>query len=185
MQLFLDYLPILIFFGAYFYKGIYFATVVLMITMPIVFVAQWAITRKINKIFLASTVLVEMLGGLTLAFQNPLFLYWKPTVLNWIIALVFLASQYVGDKPIVQRMLGSAANLTDVQWRRLNTLWVGFFVVVGITNIYVAYNFSEPTWVKFKFFGMLGLTFVFVIIQTIWLSMMMDKSGIVEQDNES
>ena len=185
MQLFVDYLPILFFFGAYFYKDIYFATAVLMVVMPIVFAIQWAITRKVNKIYLASTLLVLFLGGLTIFLHDPLFLYWKPTVLNWIIALVFLGSQFVGSKPIVQRMLGGAATLDDTQWRRLNVLWVGFFATVGFINLYVAYTFSEPTWVKFKLFGMLGLTVVFVIIQTIWLSMMMDKTSTVEQDNET
>jgi intracellular septation protein len=124
MQLFIDYLPILFFFGAYFYKDIYFATAVLMIVMPIVMVVQWLITRKPNKIYIASTALVLVLGTATLFFRNPLFLYWKPTVLN----------------------------------------------------LYVAYNFSEPTWVKFKLFGMLGLTLVFVVIQTIWLTKAMGKN---------
>ena len=184
MQLFVDYLPILVFFGAYFYKGIYFATAVLMVVMPIVLAVQWAITRKINKIYLSSTLLVLFLGGLTIALKNPLFLYWKPTVLNWIIGLVFLGSQFIGAKPIVQRMLGGVAKLDGDQWRRLNALWVGFFVTVGFVNLYVAYTFSEPTWVRFKLFGMLGLTIVFVIVQTIWLSMMMDKASTVEPDNE-
>ena len=185
MQLFVDYLPILFFFGAYFYQDIYFATVVLMVVMPVVFGLQWLITRKVNKIYLASTLLVIVLGGMTLALRNPLFLYWKPTVLNWVIAIVFFGSQFIGDKPIVQRMLGSAAKLADEQWRRLNLLWVGFFFVVGVVNLYVAYTFSEPTWVRFKLFGMLGLTIVFVIIQTIWLSIMMNKAETAEQDVES
>ena len=185
MQLFVDYLPILFFFGAYFYKDIYFATVVLMVVMPIVFGLQWLMTRKINKIYLASTALVIVLGGMTLALRNPLFLYWKPTVLNWVIAVVFLGSQFIGEKPIVQRMLGGAATLSSDQWRRLNYLWVGFFVVVGVVNLYVAYAFSEATWVRFKLFGMLGLTIVFVIIQTIWLSMMMKNSEDAERDSET
>jgi len=184
MQLFVDYLPILFFFGAYFYQDIYFATAVLMVVMPAVFAVQWAMTRKVNKIYLASTVLVLILGALTLALRNPQFLYWKPTVLNWIIALVFLGSQFIGAKPIVQRMLGGAAQLANDQWRRLNVLWVSFFVTVGGVNLYVAYTYSEPTWVRFKLFGMLGLTIAFVIIQTIWLSVMMNKAESVEQDSE-
>lgn len=185
MQLFVDYLPILIFFGSYFYKDIYFATAVLMIVMPVVLALQWLITRKPSKIYMASTVLVLILGGATLALRNPLFLYWKPTVLNWAIALVFLGSQYIGDKPIVQRMMESAAELNAEQWRRLNVIWVAFFVTVGLLNIYVAYTFSEPTWVKFKLFGMLGLTLIFVVLQTIWLTVTMNKSKTVEQDSES
>ena len=126
MQLFVDYLPILIFFGAYFYKGIYFATGVLMVVMPVVMVAQWAITKKLNKIYAASTALVLILGSATLLLRNPLFLYWKPTVLNWAIGLAFLGSQFIGEKPFAQRMLGGAASLEESQWRRLNQIWVAF-----------------------------------------------------------
>lgn len=176
MQLFIDYLPILIFFGAYFYEDIYFATAVLMAVMPIVMVIQWVITRKLNKIYLASTALVLVLGTATLMLRNPQFLYWKPTVLNWAIAVAFLGSQYIGAKPFAQRMLEGAAQLTADQWRRLNSIWVMFFFIIGGINLYVAYTFSEPTWVKFKLFGMLGITFAFVIIQTIWLTRAMKKN---------
>jgi intracellular septation protein len=176
MQLFVDYLPILIFFGAYFYQGIYFATGMLMVVMPVVMLVQWAITRKLNKIYAASTVLVLILGSATLLLRNPLFLYWKPTVLNWAIGLAFLGSQFIGEKPFAQRMLGSATSLEENQWRRLNQIWVVFFLFIGGINIYVAYTFSEPTWVKFKLFGMLGLTLLFVIVQTIWLTVTMNKN---------
>jgi len=184
MQLFIDYLPILIFFGAYFYEDIYFATTVLMVVMPIVMVVQWAITKKLNKIYAASTALVLVLGSATLLLRNPLFLYWKPTVLNWAIALAFLGSQFIGSKPFVQRMMGEAAKLEAEQWQRLNMIWVIFFVAVGGINLYVAYSFSEPTWVKFKLFGMLGLTFAFVIIQTVWLMWTMNNSESVDSKSE-
>lgn len=184
MQLFVDYLPILIFFGAYFYEDIYFATTVLMVVMPIIMVLQWLVTRKLNRIYAASTALVLVLGGATLLLRNPLFLYWKPTVLNWAIALAFLGSQFIGAKPFVQRMMGEAAKLRDDQWQRLNLIWVIFFFAVGGINIYVAYSFSEPTWVKFKLFGMLGLTFAFVVIQTLWLMRTMNSNESVEQESE-
>jgi intracellular septation protein len=153
--------------------------------MPIVFVLQWLITREINKIYAASTALVLVLGTATLLLRNPLFLYWKPTVLNWAIALVFLGSQFIGERPIVERMLGSAAELTESQWRRLNAIWVVFFAIVGAINIYVAYMFSEPTWVKFKLFGMLGLTVIFIVIQTIWLTMTMKQNESGEQESDT
>jgi intracellular septation protein len=178
MQLFIDYLPILVFFGAYFFKDIYFATAVLMGVMPIIMIVQWLMTRKFNKIYAASTALVLVLGTATLLLRNPQFLYWKPTVLNWAIAVAFLGSQYIGPKPFVQRMLESAAELQVDQWRRLNQIWVIFFVLIGFINLYVAFNFSEPTWVKFKLFGMLGLTIAFVIVQTVWLTAAM-------KDNET
>ena len=184
MQLFVDYLPILAFFGAYFYQDIYFATVVLMAVMPVVLLAQWLMTKKLNRIYLASTGLVLVLGAATLMFRNPEFLYWKPTVLNWAIALVFFGSQFIGSKTIVERMMGAAAELNKAQWLRLNLMWVGFFLFVGAINLYVAFSFSEAVWVKFKLFGMLGLTIVFVIVQTIWLTFVMNKNQAVEEESD-
>lgn len=185
MQLFVDYIPIIFFIAAYFFKDIYFATAVLMATMPVILVLQWLITKKVNRIYLASTGLVLLLGGATLFFHNPTFLYWKPTVLNWVIACIFLGSQWVGEKPIVQRMMGHAAELDTAQWRILNQMWVVFFVFSGAVNLYVAYNFSEAFWVKFKLFGMLGLTLVFVVLQSIWLASAMKNPDTLPDDAES
>jgi intracellular septation protein len=127
---------------------------------------------------------VLVLGGATVIFRNPTFLYWKPTVLNWLIAMVFLGSQWIGDRTVVQRMLGKAAELSPDQWVRLNQIWVVFFSIVGGVNLYVAYNFSEAFWVKFKLFGMLGITLVFVIIQSIWLTLATQKNATAAEDSE-
>lgn len=185
MQLLIDYIPIVAFFVAYFQRDIFFATGVLMAVMPIVLLLQWLVTRKISKIYVISTILVLVLGSATLFFRAPGFLYWKPTVLNWGIAAVFLGSQWIGSKTIVERMLGTAATLDRRQWTRLNQIWVAFFVVVGTLNLYVAYEFSEEFWVKFKLFGMLGLTFVFVVIQSIWLTVASRKNTAGEHDGGS
>jgi intracellular septation protein len=185
MQLLVDYIPLVVFILAYFYQDIFFATGMLMVAMPVVLALQWLMTKKINKIYAASTVLVLVLGGATLAFKNPTFLYWKPTVLNWLIAIVFLGSQWIGEKTVVQRMLENAAELSADQWVRLNQIWVVFFSIVGGINIYVAYNFSEAFWVKFKLFGMLGLTLVFVIIQSVWLTLATQKNAAATEDPET
>ena len=185
MQLLLDYIPIIAFILAYFYRDIFFATIVLMAAMPVILLIQWLMTKKLNRIYAASTALVLVLGALTVAFRNPTFLYWKPTVLNWAIALIFLGSQWIGDKTIVQRMLGSAAELADAQWIRLNQVWVVFFIFVGAVNLYVAYSFSEEFWVKFKLFGMLGITLVFVIIQSIWLTKTARQNEAAQSDSEA
>lgn len=185
MQLLLDYIPIIVFILAYFYKDIFFATGVLMVVMPIVLFVQWLITKKLNRIYAASTALVLILGGFTLAFRNPTFLYWKPTVLNWAIAIAFFGSQWIGEKTFVQRMLGSAAELGREQWIRLNQIWVVFFLFVGSVNLYVAYNFSEAFWVKFKLFGMLGITILFVIIQSVWLTLATQKNESASSDSEA
>jgi intracellular septation protein len=98
---------------------------------------------------------------------------------------VFLGSQWIGDKPIVQRMLNNAAELSPDQWIRLNQIWVVFFSIVGGVNLYVAYNFSEAFWVKFKLFGMLGITLIFVVIQSVWLTMATQKNAEPAEDSET
>jgi len=170
MHLLIEYVPIIIFLVAYFHSGIFFATKALMVAMPLGFSIQWLITKKINKIYLGSTILILILGGATLFFRNPIFLYWKPTALNWLIALIFYGSHWIGKKTIIERMLAHAISLTDSQWKKLSFSWIGFFLFSGAVNIYVAYNFSEEFWVKFKLFGLFGITLIFVIIQSIWIN---------------
>lgn len=175
MNMLFEFLPLVLFLGAFFYKGIYFALVVLMVAMPVGLIVKYLRTRKFDKMYFWSTVFLLVAGALTLYFRNPLFLYWKPTVFYWAIAVVFLGSTWVGDKPLVQRFFGMVEGMpvdkiTETQWTRLNITWVVFFVGMGILNIYVAYNFSQETWVKFKVFGLMALTFVFIVAQTLWMA---------------
>ncbi|MGI9273121.1 MAG: septation protein A [Woeseiaceae bacterium] len=178
MQLLIDFLPIVLFFATYvFTKKLLVAVAVLMVVAPIAFIAQWFLTRKINKMSAASTALVVVLGGATLISGDSVFIYWKPTVLYWAASIAFLASQYVGEKPFIQRMMQAASKddddgiqLSPQNWNTLNFLWVIFFIVAGAINIYVAYNYEESTWVNFKLFGLLGMTFVFIVAQSFWLA---------------
>jgi len=170
MQLLADFLPLLLFFAAYLYDDLYFAVGVLMVAMPIGLALKTYLTGKLDKIYLGSTIFLLVFGGATLFYRNPLFLYWKPTVFYWAVSIVFLASQWIGRKTIVERLFRQAAELGREQWVKLNLMWVAFFIFAGGLNIYVAYSFSQPVWVKFKVFGLLGLTFVFVIIQAIWMT---------------
>lgn len=178
MHLLVDFLPIVLFFTAYFVsKNFFTALIVIMIAAPLAMGAQWLLTKKINKISAASTALVVILGGGALLLDNKMIFLWKPTVFYWVAAVVFLASQFIGGRPIIQRIMESASNesaapiqLEQKQWATLNLAWVIFFVIAGGLNIFVAYNYPEATWVKFKLFGLLGLTFAFVIAQSLWLA---------------
>jgi intracellular septation protein len=191
MQLLIDFLPILIFFGAYIItKDIFVAIVAIMIVAPVVLAGQWLVTRKINKMTAISTALVVAFGALTLFLEDPVFFYWKPTVFYWALALACLVSQFVGQKTIVQRMIQAASQETDAtielptdKWRTLNLMWVAYTTIAGSLNIYVAYTFSEPTWVKFKLFGLLGLTLVFLIIQSAWIVSVAEHGP--EKDSEA
>ncbi len=170
-----EFLPLILFLGAFAYKDIYAALVVLMIAMPIGFVVKYLRTGSFDKMYFWSTVFLLVAGTLTLYFRNPYFLYWKPTVFYWVVAAAFLGSFWVGDKPLVQRFLGLVDGLpleriSASQWSRLNLAWVLFFAFAGLLNIYVAYSYSEATWVNFKVFGLMALTFVFMLAQTLWIA---------------
>ena len=175
MNLLFEFLPLILFLGAFFYKDIYLALIVLMIAMPIGLLVKYVRTKTFDKMYFWSTVFLLAAGTLTLYFRNPYFLYWKPTVFYWAVAVVFLGSLWVGDKPLVQRFFGliegmNLERISPLQWRKLNIVWVAFFVAAGALNIYVAYNFSEVTWVNFKVFGLMALTFVFMVAQTFWIA---------------
>lgn len=185
MQLLADFLPLLFFFAAYLYEDLYFAVGVLMVAMPVGLVLKTVWTKKLDKIYLGSTIFLLVLGSATLFFRNPLFLYWKPTAFYWVVSLVFLASQWIGDKPIVERLFAQAAMLGREQWLKLNLMWVAFFILAGCLNIYVAYSFSEAVWVKFKVFGLLALTFVFIIIQAIWMTAATNKNKSAAENTEA
>lgn len=177
MQLLTDFLPLLFFFAAYLYGDLYFAVGVLMIAMPIGLALKTYWTGKIDKIYFSSTIFLLVFGGATLLFRNPLFLYWKPTVFYWVVSIVFLASQWIGAMTIVERLFGRTIELFRAQWIKLNLMWTVFFIFAGGLNIYVAYSFSEATWVKFKVFGLLGLTIVFIIIQAAWMTIASNNNG--------
>jgi intracellular septation protein len=175
MNVLFEFLPLILFLGAFFYKGIYFALVVLMIAMPVGVLVKYLRTRSLDKMYFWSTVFLLLAGALTLYFRNPYFLYWKPTVFYWVVGAVFLGSFWIGDKPLVQRFFGLVEGMpidkvSGAQWNRLNAIWILFFVAAGMLNLYVAYNFSQETWVKFKVFGLMALTFVFMIAQTLWIA---------------
>lgn len=176
MQILVDFFPLLLFLGAYLYSDdIFVALQILMIAMPVSFLIKWWITRKIDKMLLGSTVILLIMGSATLIFRNPVFLYWKPTVFYWIAAIAFLASQFIGEKPVAQRFFDSLGEMAAHQWRKLNLLWVLFFVASGFLNLYVAYNFSERFWVKFKVLGFTGISFLFIIGQVLWLMRVMKE----------
>ena len=128
-------------------------------------------TKKVEPMPLVTLALVVVLGGATVYLNDPVFIIWKPTLVNGLFAIAFLASEFVmGNVPIVKRLMGSAVELEDRLWRTLNRAWIVFFIFSGVVNLIVAYQFSEETWVNFKLFGMLGLTLVFIVLQGLWMS---------------
>ncbi|MGY8869708.1 MAG: septation protein A [Pseudomonadales bacterium] len=171
MKLLLDFFPIIIFFGVYKYTGdIIMATAVLIPATLIQILYTWIKEHKIEKMQLVTLVLVIVMGGATVIFQDKTFIQWKPTVVNWLFGVAFLGSQFIGTKTIIERIMSGNIELPQHAWKTLNLAWVVFFLAMGVINLAVAYNFSEETWVNFKLFGMLGLTIVFIVLQGLYMS---------------
>ena len=175
MQLLFDFLPVIAFFVAYKLADIYVATLVIIVATVLQVSIHWLRTRRFNPMHLVSAGFVLVFGGLTLLIRDATFIMWKPTVVNWLFAAAFLASLWrrISDRPLIQRMLtatGTELQLTPALWRRLNWMWVGFFVTMGAANLVVFNNFDEDTWVNFKLFGMFGLTLVFIVAQGFWIA---------------
>ena len=174
MKFLFDLFPIVLFFVAYKMYDIYVATAVAIGAAFVQTGLFWLKNRRFEKMHLITLAILIVFGGLTLILRDPVFIKWKPTVVNWLFGATFLGSRFIGDKTLVERMMSHAITAPTAVWQRLNWAWIIFFTAMGVLNIYVAYNYSEETWVNFKLFGMMGLTLVFVFGQAFYLSRYME-----------
>lgn len=154
----------------YTFDGIFSATAVLMAATVAQVVITYAITREFEKRLIWLLLAVLIFGGATLVFRNQMFIQWKPTIFNWVLALVFGASQYIGDKNLMERTLGSQIHLPKPVWSKLNLLWVSNFAIVGTLNLVVAYGYSEETWVSYKMYSAIGFTLLLTILTALLIS---------------
>lgn len=169
MKQLLEFIPIILFFIAYKFYDIYVATMVVMGATLLLVAFNWIKYRKVETMQWVTLGLIIVMGGATLYLQDEQFIKWKLTIIEWLFGATFLGSQFLGKKPIVQRMMGSALELPDVIWKRLNLMWAFFFVSVGFINLYVMYNYNTDDWVTFKTFGVPALMVVFIILQMVFL----------------
>jgi intracellular septation protein len=165
----------------YHFDGIYSATAVLMIATVLQVVFTFALTGKLEKRLMWLTAAVLIFGGATLFFHNQMFIQWKPTIFNWALALAFGLSQFIGDKNLMQRTLGSQIQLPRPVWTRLNLMWTANFLIVGGLNIFVAYGFSESTWVSYKMYSAIGFTLVLTILTAVLISPHLKEGAAEEQ----
>jgi intracellular septation protein len=179
-----EFIPIVLFFivyqldgksitlGSWTYQfdGMFSATAVLMAATVVQVICVYAITRKLEKRLIWLLVAVLVFGGATLLFRNQAFIQWKPTVFNWALALAFGASQFVGDKNLMERTLGQQIHLPGPVWKQLNALWVANFFIVGALNLYVAYQFSEETWVSYKLYSSIAFVLLLTILTALLIS---------------
>jgi len=215
MKFLADLIPLILFFVAYKLYGIYPAIVVMMIATLVQVGLTWFKQHKVEKMHLITLALVMVLGGATLILHDKVFFMWKPTLVNWLFALAFIGSHFIGErKTVVERMMSHAIEAPPVVWIRLNIGWILFFTLMGIANLYVANFFfeandaltaaagksvdlqacinemtgellqlcqqaktTEENWVDFKLYGMMGMTFAFVIAQGFYLARHMPQEA--------
>jgi len=177
MKLLFDFFPLLLFFAAFKLFGIYPATAVAM-TASLLQVAVFRYRKgRFETMHLVTLAVISLFGSMTLIFQNPDFIKWKPSIVNWIFSLLILGSLFVGKKTALEHVMGSQLKLPPAIWRKVSLAWGLFFLIAGILNVYVAFFYApelDPEtrtniWVNFKVFGLLGLTFVFTIVQMFFI----------------
>src|SRR5450432_3478239 len=199
MKFFFDFLPIILFFGVfkiadanaagaaqYATQHLGFAVSggivgvdeapVLLATVVVIVATLLQITllllarRKVDTMLWVTFGLIGVLGGATIWFHDPTFIKWKPSALDWAMALALWASQAFFGKNLLQALVGEQLELPKPVWQRLNLAWIAFFVLMGVLNLYVAYTYSTSTWATFKVFGLTGLMLVFMVVQGLYIS---------------
>jgi len=188
MKLLFDFFPLILFFGAYKLYGIYVATSVAIVASLGQVAWFWFRNRRFETIHLITLSVILVFGGMTLIFRDDVFIKWKPTIVNWLFAVIVLGSQFLGKRTVLERLLGQQMALPAPIWKKVNLSWGLFFLVSGALNLYIAFFFRTHLddqirtdfWVNFKVFGLLGLTLTFSVVQ-----MLLVARYIVSEDNKT
>ncbi len=170
MKFLFDLFPVILFFAAFKAFDIYVATVVVIVATMAQIGWIWHRHGKVDTMLWVSLGLVVVFGGATLALHDETFIKWKPTILYWLFSVSLFGSARFFGKNLIRAMLEKQMELPEPIWARLNYAWMGFFVVMGVLNLWVAFNFSTDTWVSFKLFGGMGLMIVFIVLQGLFLA---------------
>tara|TARA_Y100000590_G_scaffold65936_1_gene71294 strand:- start:2750 stop:3301 length:552 start_codon:yes stop_codon:yes gene_type:complete len=162
-----DFGPLLIFFLFYYNSGkdLKVAIPPLIIATILSIIIIWLLEKKIPMVPLLSGILISFFGGLTIYFNNPIFIYIKPTIINILFGLALLFGNYFTKEPILKKILGKSIPLADEGWKILNNRWMFFFFGLALLNEIVWRTQSEEFWVNFKVWGILPITFVFTAFQ--------------------
>jgi intracellular septation protein len=166
----LDYAPALVFFAAYFLYDIYVATAALIVAAIALVLVYRAWQKRWHKSHLVVAVLATVLGGLTLAIHDPVFIKFKPTAVYGVFALALLGSHFVGARVLLARIPQTTFTFPEPVWRKVNCAWGLFFLGCAALNFYVASHYDEATWVKFKTFGFTALMLVFLLAHAPFLA---------------
>jgi intracellular septation protein len=169
MKILIDFLPILLFFGAYKTYDIYVGTAVLMAATVVQMAVIYGIDRKLQAMHKITLALVLIFGALTLVLQDDRFIKWKPTVLYAAMAVALAIAVWVYKKNFLKMMLGSQMELPDPVWMRLNMVWVIYSAFMALVNAYVAAYYTTEQWVNFKLWGYV-FPLAFIIGQGFYIS---------------
>lgn len=179
MKQFIDFFPVLIFAIVYFStKDMILATKLLIGASALQIAVFWLWKRKVEKVHLWTFAILLVMGGLTIFLNDKAFIMWRPTIVNWVFATVFLGSQFIGKRNLVQVMVEGfmkqaphlRLSFPPEKWLPLNISWVIFFMLLGGLNLFVVYHFDEETWVTYKMVGQTIINMAFMITQFVYLS---------------
>ncbi|OGT42958.1 MAG: hypothetical protein A3F13_08045 [Gammaproteobacteria bacterium RIFCSPHIGHO2_12_FULL_40_19] len=180
MQFLYEILPVFLFFLAFKFFDFYIATVVGIVATGLQALVHRLWFSHWDKKQVITLAVFLFFGSMTLYFHNPIFVKWKPTVVFWIFSLVLIGSQLFTQKPLMQRlmegMLQDKGNVPLFIWKRVNVMWIIFFIILGGINLYFAYYFNDDIWVNFKFYGITGALFIFSLFQAIYLARYLNES---------
>ena len=185
MKFLFDLFPVILFFVAFKFFGIYTATAAAMVATIAQIIYCKIRHGVVDKMLLASGVIITVFGGATLLLKDPIFIEWKPTVLYWLFAASLLGGQFIFKKIPMRSIMEKQISLPDAVWSKVNLAWAALFTVLGFLNIYVATHYSQNTWVNFKLFGVTGIMFTFIIVQTLMISKYLPKDDKTQDTKES
>tara|TARA_B100000965_G_scaffold89059_1_gene72348 strand:+ start:45 stop:686 length:642 start_codon:yes stop_codon:yes gene_type:complete len=162
-----DFGPLLVFFSFYYKseKNLTVAIPPFIVATLIALIVMWILEKKIPMVPLLGGILITLFGGLTIYFDNPIFIYIKPTIINILFGITLLLGKFFTNEPILKKMLGKSLQLSDEGWKILNLRWVYFFFGLALLNELVWRTQSEEFWVNFKVWGILPLTIIFTGFQ--------------------
>jgi len=162
-----DFGPLLIFLIFYYNgdKNLKVAIPPFIVATLIALAVVWFIEQKIPMVPLLGGIFITLFGGLTIYFDNPVFIYVKPTIINILFGLALLFGKYFTEEPLLKKMLGNSIKLDNEGWKILNNRWVYFFFSLALLNEMIWRTQSEEFWVNFKVWGILPLTLIFTAFQ--------------------
>ena len=164
MKFLFDLFPVILFFIAYKFSNIYTATLVVIGATIFQVIYSKLVHKRVDKLLIFNAALISILGGTTLWLHDANFIKWKPSILYWLLSGALLFFQFFKKKNLVKNLMGKQIQLTEKGWDQISITSAVFFGVLGALNLYIAFNFSESTWVNFKLFGITGLIMCYAVL---------------------